>query len=108
MTTLEPEFVHTDKRRSIIQLLTADLKQVNTYVATKGSCLGDHYHKQTTEYFYIISGNIIYNNERVLEEGSFFVVYPQENHTLECLTDVRLMTFLTKPFDERNPDLWKK
>jgi len=108
MRILNPEFSHTDPRRTLIQLVTADLKQVNLYEAQEGSVLGNHFHKETTEYFYLLQGSIIYNNETMLEEGTMFVVYPQENHTLTCLTYVKLMSFLTKPYTETNPDIWKK
>ena len=108
MRLLEEEFSHEDERRKIIQLFTADIKQVNVYEAKKGSILGNHYHKETIEYFYIIRGDVLYNKSRIVKTGDFFVVYPQEVHTLECLTDVKLMSFLTKPYTQENPDLWKK
>ena len=108
MTTLEPEFVSKDERRSLTQLLTADIKQVNVYEAKEGSVLGNHYHKQTTEYFYILEGKVGYNKATVLGKGSLFSVRPLENHTITCLSDVQMMTFLTVPFDKENPDLWKE
>lgn len=107
MTILEPEFKHTDSRRSITQLFTSNIAQVNVYDAKKGAVLGNHYHKETIEFFYIVRGSLI-ANDKVLSKGSLFVVYPEEPHTIECLTDVSLMTFLSKPFDLENPDLWKK
>ncbi len=108
MKLLEPEFKHEDGRRSLTQLFTAPINQVNFYNAKKGAILGDHFHKETIEYFYVTKGTLLYNNERVINRGTTFVVEPQENHTLECMTDVHLMTFLTKPFDKEKPDLWKK
>jgi len=105
---LEPEFEHSDSRRTLTQLFTAPINQVNFYNAKKGAILGDHFHKETIEYFYVTKGTLLYNNERVINRGTTFVVEPQENHILECLTDVQLMTFLTKPFDKEKPDLWKK
>lgn len=107
MVLLQPEFEHGDARRTLTQLLTADIKQVNLYTANKGSILGGHYHKETNEYFYLIKGKICYNEERMLETGDMFVVYPQEVHTLECLTDVKLMSFLSRPYTEIEPDTWK-
>lgn len=106
MNLLKPEFIHQDDRRKLIQIFTADIKQVNIYEAKKGSELGNHYHKETDEFFYIIKGIVLYNKTQMLSEGDIFVVYPEENHLLLCLTDVQFMTFLTKPFDKENPDLW--
>lgn len=108
MRILETEFRHTDPRRTLNQLLTADIKQINLYEAQEGSILGDHFHKQTTEYFYLLQGTVIYNNQMTIDEGTMFVVYPEENHTLTCLTYVKLMSFLTKPYSEDDPDIWKK
>lgn len=107
MRQLAEEFRHEDGRRTLIQLFTADVKQVNIYLAKKGSILGEHYHKETDEFFYIVHGSILYNDQKILETGDAFVVYPQEAHRIECLTDTKLMTFLTKPFDQEKPDLWK-
>ena len=108
MKLLDPEFKHQDARRTLVQLFTAPVNQVNFYDAKKGAILGDHFHKETVEYFYVTKGTLLYNNERIINRGTAFVVEPEENHTLECMTDVQLMTFLTKPFDKENPDLCKK
>ena len=107
MRILQPEFEHKDGRRILTQLLTADIKQVNFYIAIKGASLGNHYHKSTTEYFYLIEGEIIYNDLSIVGPETLFVVEPNENHTLVCLTDVKLMTFLTKPYTREEPDIWK-
>ena len=108
MRVLDTEFVHRDSRRTLSQLLTADIKQVNLYEAQEGSVLGNHFHKRTTEYFYVLQGTLVYNNQMTVEEGTFFVVYPEEEHTLTCLTYVKLMTFLTKPYTQEEPDTWKR
>lgn len=108
MNLLEEEYKHEDGRRVLKQLLTRDIKQINIYEAKKGAILGNHYHKQTDEYFYLIKGKIFYNEERVLESGDFFVVFPQETHVLECCTDVKLMSFLTRPYVQGDTDIWKK
>ena len=107
MKVLVEEALHDDERRRITQLFTADLKQVNVYDVKKGAKLGDHYHKETTEFFYIIKGTVMYNEERIFETGDLFVVYPQEVHTLKCITDTKFMTFLTKPYTKEEPDIWK-
>jgi len=104
---LEEEFKHVDSRRTLYQLLTRDIKQVNLYEAKKGAILGNHFHKETDEYFYLISGKIYYNESRILEPGDLFVVFPEENHVLECCTDVKLMSFLTKAYSKENPDQWQ-
>lgn len=108
MTVLSPESVDNDSRRSLTQLLTAGIEQINIYEAQEGSVLGNHLHKETTEYFYILEGTLIYNKGSVVDKDTLFVVYPGEKHTITCLTKVRFMTFLSNAYDKESPDLWKE
>lgn len=107
MRILCEEDVHEDERRRLTQLFTAPIAQVNLYEAKNGAILGDHFHRETDEYFYVVQGRIMYNESRILNTGDIFVVYPQENHRIECLEDVKLMSFLTRPYSKENPDIWK-
>lgn len=108
MVVLKPEFEHKDARRTLKQLLTADIKQINAYEAKRGAFLGNHYHKQTTEFFFIAKGTILYNDKQVFNRGAILQVSPEENHSLLCMTDVLLLSFLTKSYTESDPDIWKK
>lgn len=108
MEILQHEFQHTDSRRRLIQLLTGDIKQVNVYEAKKDAILGNHFHKETTEYFYILKGTATYNDKIALNPGTLFIVKPEENHMIRCLSNVKMMTFLTKPYTKEEPDIWKK
>ena len=108
MNILEPEFVDSDERRSLTQLFTKDIKQVNFYEAKKGAVLGNHYHKETEEIFLITRGSVLYNSDKMLFKGDCFIVYPMENHILKCMTDVDLVSFLTRPYSKESPDIWKK
>ena len=103
---IEPESVHKDSRRTLTQLLTADIKQVNVYEVEPNVTLGNHYHKETIEYFYILDGEIE-SNGKTMVAGDLFVYYPQTVHTIVSKTNTRFMTFLTKPYNPEAPDLWK-
>ena len=107
MKILSPEFTHKDSRRTLKQLFTDKIAQVNEYSAKKGSTLGDHFHNETTEYFHITKGTVIYNDIQIINRGTTFVVNPGERHTLICLTDVTMLTFLTKPYSKEEPDTYK-
>ena len=107
MKILQPEFSHKDERRTLTQLFTRPIAQVNEYNAKKGSILGNHYHKETYEYFYIASGKIVYNGEVIVSAGQSFLVEPLEKHTIICLTNVSMLTFLTKPYSKEEPDTYK-
>ncbi len=106
MHRLEPEFTSTDSRRVLQQLLTADIKQVNVYEANYGAELGGHYHKETVEYFYVLSGVMKYNEHLVVKKGDIF--YPEigEMHTLKVVSDkAKFMTFLTQKYNHKDPDI---
>ena len=106
MEILSHEFQHTDERRRLTQILTEDIKQVNVYEAKKDAHLGNHFHKDTIEYFYILKGTVTYNDNEVINPGTLFKVSPFEKHTLRCMTNVKMMTFLTKAYTDKEPDLW--
>ena len=108
MELLQPEFENNDSRRKLLQLLTNDIKQINVYEAQKDAVLGNHYHKDTTEYFYILKGSVSYNDKEVVNPGMLFKVSPPENHMIRCLTNVKMMTFLTKAYTKEDQDIWKK
>ena len=111
MKSLSPEFLHKDHRRTLYQLLTADFKQVNLYEAHKGAILGDHHHKITYEYFYILKGSFMLDvnkKRQVVGRGEFFLVEPGEKHVLECLSVTgSFFTFLTKPYTKEDTDTYK-
>ena len=107
MKFLKPEFVNSDNRRILSQLVTSDFKQVNIYEATHGSILGNHFHKETVEYFYIIKGSLEYNDKAIVKKGDLFVVEPPEKHWLKVISDkATFMTFLTKPYKLESPDIY--
>ena len=117
LNLLQPEFEHTDSRRSLKQLLTADIKQVNTYQVTKGAMLGEHYHKLTYEYFYVVKGSFLVvlrsigvkgKVSQVLNKESLFCVQPFIVHTLEALTNGEIITFLTKPYTKEHSDTYRE
>lgn len=108
MRVLKPEDVSSNERRTLMQLFTARTEQVNVTEASHGAVLGNHFHKTTTEYFYIIRGSLKYNNKVILKKGDCFLIEPTERHTLKVLSDkATFLTFLTEPFDAGNPDLHK-
>ena len=105
MKVLGVEATHKNSKRTLLQLVTEDIKQVNIYHAIKGAILGNHLHKATKEYFYIMRGTVIYNDVRIFNKGDFFLVEPDEKHKIECMNEVSFMTFLTKPYTAADPDI---
>ena len=115
MNFIEPEFIDINSKRTLTQLLTSDIKQVNVYHAFQGAILGGHYHKETVEHFYITKGSFkvsIQKDNQVsqfpVNKGMAFTVFPYERHTLVVLSQsASMLTFLSKPYNKDNPDIWK-
>lgn len=110
MTELEPLSILSDHRRTLTNLFRDDIKDVNFYEAKKGAILGNHYHKKTKEYFYILKGACIVTSGDKREpkmRGDLFVVHPGFRHQIECLSNLDFMTFLTEAYDANDPDICK-
>ena len=106
MKRIKAEFNHTDGRRSLTQLITKPIEQVNIYEANHGAELGNHFHKETVEYFYVVRGVLKYNDHTVVKKGDLF--YPElgEKHTVKVVSDkATFLTFLTKAYNVKEPDI---
>ena len=110
MIFISPVSVNSDSRRTLTNLLRRDIKDINVCEAKKGCILGNHYHKLTDEYFYIVRGTCLVHsgdNSQIVNKRSLFLIEPNIKHSVECLTDVTYLTFLSEPFNESNPDIYK-
>lgn len=111
MRHLKPEFIDKDERRSLTQLATADIKQINLYQANRKAVLGNHFHKKTFEFFLILKGAfnlVVGSKHEVVTHGDFFVVEPPERHTLTCISKKgEFLTFLTIPYNKKEPDIFR-
>ena len=108
MQIIEPIAIVKDSRRTLTHLLRANIQDINFCEAKRGAKLGNHKHLKTTEYFYITKGTCmvtIGSDEKIVNKGTLFAVPLNIKHTVECLTDVNYLTFLTEKFDYDNPDI---
>jgi len=112
MLVRNPEYKHSDSRRTLTQLVTTPVSQINEYEVKKGSILGDHYHKETHETFYVTRGAFMVRVDEarfIASRGTMFTVEPNETHTIEAISeDAKVMTFLSKSYTPEEPDTWKK
>lgn len=86
---LSPEFLHTDERGSLTQLVSRGYSQVNILVSNPGVTRGGHYHKLCREAFYIIEGSVRLMAEKdgkfrqhTFCRGDFFEIYPGTAHEM--------------------------
>jgi len=84
--------------------------------AVPGVTRGNHYHKTTREFFYIIRGKIIVTVTNVKTNNTTrftaspsdcFIIEPYENHTVEFLEDTEWIVLLSENFNAENPDIHK-
>lgn len=95
-----PYFSFDDKRGLIKGILNDVLIKQCNYCETKaGSIRGGHYHKKTTEYFYIIDGvievSIGEDKKFIARSGDSFCVQPRQMHLFKIKEDSRWINFLT-------------
>ena len=110
MKLLSHEYQNKDTRRTLTQLLTADVKQINLYDVSKNAVLGNHFHLLTTEYFLILQGSFrvsVGNKSFAVRKNQFFAVLPPLRHSLKCLSQSgHFLTFLTKAYQKEKPDIY--
>lgn len=96
---LEPNFVHTDERGNLTQLVRDGYKQVNVILCKKGTFRGGHYHRLNTEAFYVISGKfkltLEYSGsveEYIFKENDFFSIPENVKHSFDYHEDTILVS----------------
>lgn len=112
---ITPDFIHTDERGSLIQLIRRGFSQFNIITSPKGTFRGGHYHKLNTEAYYIIKGKCRVtaskNGESVseiFESGDFFRIGPYITHGFNYLEDSILVSMysLGVELDDGEMDLY--
>lgn len=95
-----------DDRGEIIDLLEDESINAVTIVTFKrGAVRGNHYHKHTTQWNYLMSGSIRLVSqvpgekivETVMKPGDFIVTGPNVRHALVGLEDSSVMVFTKGP-----------
>ena len=98
--------VFTDHRGEIIDLLeNENINAVTVITFSKGAVRANHYHKQTTQWNYIMSGSIKLLSqapgesviETIMQPGDFVVTGPNVSHALVALESSSLMVFTRGP-----------
>ena len=96
---LTPDFVHNDERGTLAQLAHDGFQQVNAVFTKKGAVRGNcHYHKQTDEVFYLLSGCVRVTVSRdgqtqqhTFHSGDMFRIAAHVRHTFDYLEDTYLV-----------------
>ncbi len=106
---LKPDFSFSDDRGGLVQLVHDGWKQVNVSQTRSGVKRGGHYHKQTREAFFVVSGEVLLTlskdgkTEQVtVKTGDFFCLLPFVAHSFDFKTDTTLVALYDKPVDLPN------
>lgn len=93
-----------DARGSIRDIFVNNPKNTCTIIVSKkGAVRGNHYHKLSTQYTYIVSGQLTMLSQKVgettvekhiLREGDIMIHAPNEAHTLVADEDTIFLAFV--------------
>lgn len=103
---LDVDFLHTDERGTICQVLSIPITQVNYLFTKRAAKRGCHYHKINREIFYIIEGSLEVTAEKSddntskhiysFKTGDVFLVEPLVVHDFNFLEDTRMLVMYDK------------
>ena len=100
---LKPAF--SDSRGDITDLIDGNEINAITYISfAKNAVRGNHYHKLTIQWNYVISGEILLVTqmpgservEKILSKGDYVVSYQNERHALKGISDCSEVLIFTK------------
>jgi len=100
----KPNFV--DDRGEITDIIeNVSVNSITVLTTTKGSVRANHYHKETTQFTYILNGSCNYyaqapDDEKQIKKvvkGDLVVSPPMESHAFEALEDSVLLAFCQGP-----------
>ncbi len=109
---IEPAF--EDHRGIILDILNDESVDAITYISFKNNAIrANHYHKETTQWNYVLSGKLKYCNktidknlfedtdnevfEEILYPGDFCVSQPWEAHAFKGIEDSELLVLTRGP-----------
>lgn len=117
MKLLTPYMTKSDSRGTFTGIINSGSWEEINIITTEAGCVrGGHYHKSTSELFYILSGEIEVEVSKegcaaethFVRDGSIFLVDPYEVHTFRCLTACTWINVLSKKMDESAMDFYTK
>lgn len=108
---LTPDFIHSDERGCLTQLVRKGFNQINVIRSKSGSLRGGHFHKINDEAFYIVEGRILLiveSNGKTenysFGEGDMFLIPEYVIHSFEFQEDTILVSMYTKGVELNNDE----
>ena len=97
---------HEDERGRIVDVLTSTAIDAATVIECKpGAVRGNHYHKDTTQWTYVLDGSVAYvsvgpngvREEVTLDKGDLVVTEPFESHAIQAIVESRILVLTKGP-----------
>jgi len=113
---LLPYVKNVDERGGFWGITQDGWAEINFIETGAQQVRGNHYHKETRELFFIISGEIEIviddlvsgkHSELSVSKGDIFIIEPYQLHTFRTQTAAQWINMLSKPVDPQNPDFHK-
>jgi dTDP-4-dehydrorhamnose 3,5-epimerase-like enzyme len=96
---LKPNFIHSDDRGTLTQLVREGFRQINVIESRSGGVRGGHYHARNSEAFYVVKGvfklvvSLGEENEGYeFRTGEMFLIPPLVVHGFEFMEDSLLIS----------------
>jgi quercetin dioxygenase-like cupin family protein len=101
-----PAATHADARGAITDLLSQEpIDSITLITSMQGATRGHHYHKETTQWVYVLSGRLKLLSQipgaavetSILGPGDLVVNGPLERHAMTALDDATFLVFTRGP-----------
>jgi quercetin dioxygenase-like cupin family protein len=89
-----------DERGKIEDLIEGPVDAVTRIFTHKGAVRGNHYHRHTTQYTYVLTGSLLVasgDTETIVSSGEIFVDRPGVPHAWKALEDTDVLVFAQGP-----------
>lgn len=111
-----PSFVRTDHRGILTEVLNRGRwESILTGDMSPGAVMGNHYHKITRVFFFVIKGSVSVRTLHAetgardvfdLRDGEGVLLHPNESHAMTFLTQTQFLMLKSHHYDPSNPDTY--
>lgn len=106
---LQADFLCSDLRGQLVQLVHNGYQQINILESRKGAVRGGHYHKISKEAFFVVSGSVDVAFKREEEQeivrflkNDFFLIEPYTIHRMSFCEDCVLIALYDVPIEKED------
>ena len=111
MKVIRKRYVFEDERGKIIDILENEIiEYVTLILSKKGAVRGNHYHKKSLQYNFVLKGSLKLLTQmpgegikiKVIKSGDLVFTPPMEKHALIALEDSEILVLTRGPRGGRN------